>query len=494
MIRTRTLKILGLAIGLLQFAVLTGCIVPQPSGKGKVHHLKEPRTKTNYYLYLPEQYLATNGKRADGRKWPLVMTFHGMKPFDTYDRQIHEWEAEADRYGFIAVAPFMRHASVIKEYPIVRKTPQFEQDAEAVLAVMEDVFHRTEADPTRVLATGWSQGGYMAHYIVNAHPEMFTSLVVKQCNFSSEVLDPARARRYRDMPVGIFYTENDFGICREESTEAVAWYRRLGFQNLTSGVIDKYGHERMPEVAADLFAKVCGTPPRTPPTRLVRIQTDDIPAEELAKVSQHMAVAPTPRPASPRDNVNYAEAPYQRDARSNPQLVFSDSTARAIPPPPASSSQSPNRSSRIPPPLEDDAPYRADEPRWSTSRVPEYRVPPRPVANQPTPKRTPPPVAARRTVRNDIPVGLNLSTTIGLTPLMINFEVNLPNDQLRNADILWTDNGEPFASGKSGQRLLTEIGKHEIGVLVITADGMELRQSKTVTVYPRAHSSLTSSP
>lgn len=501
MIDSRILRSCKLIVCLIGFGALQGCIVPQPAGKGEVHHLQEPRTKTHYYLYLPEEYVRTNGKRADGAKWPMVITFHGMKPFDTYDRQINEWQEESDRYGFVTVAPYMYHASLVDEYPVNRKSEQFLRDADNVLAVMQDVFRRTEADPRRVLATGWSQGGYMAHYIVNEHPEMFAALVVKQCNFSAEVMDPTAARRYRDMPVGIFYTENDFGICREESIEGVAWYRRLGFRNLTSGVIDKYGHERMPEVAADLFAKVCGTPPRTPPTKLVRIQTDNIPAEELAKAGEKIAVAPASRVVRPRDNMNYAEAPYRRNApTSNPQLIFrdtptngQDAAARTVPPLP--DGITPARTNQtVPPPAVGEPTLAAAEDRYPVTRVPEYRVPPRPAPDQPTPRRTPPPVQASRTVRNDIPIGLNLSTTIGLTPLMINFSVNLPSGQLRNADILWTDNGEPFASGRSGQRLLTEVGKHEIAVLVITSDGMELRQSKTVTVYPRAHSSLTASP
>lgn len=522
MTRTWTAGWLGLCCAA---ALCGGCLVPQPAGKGKDLHLTEPQTKTAYYLYLPEDYVKTNGKRSDGGKWPLVMTFHGMKPFDTYDRQIHEWQEESDRYGFITCAPLMSHASALDPYPIDRETKAFANDVKNVLAVIQDVFRRTEADPTRVLSTGWSEGGYMAHYMANRYPSMFTCLAVKQCNFSSEIMDASRAGRYRDMPVAIFYTENDFGICRKESVEAVAWYKRQGFR-VTSGVIDSYGHERMPELAADFFAKHCGAVPKTPPKELARIRMSEIPPDALAKadVAKPIPHLPPPPPAS----VNYADSqvtPRPRTPQRTAAPVFNapeptrspDNKARRLAEVPVSPSASgraagaagldssryadvlatlagrssddarggreaagPGAAANAAP--DNDASQTLTLPRYE---LPSYRVPPRPPGTL-TPPRTRSRPPRYRPAAAETSAEVRLSTTIGLSPLLVSFEVHLPASQLGGADILWTDNGEPIANGATGQHILTEIGEHRIGVLVITEDGRELRDSQVVTVHPRS--------
>ena len=94
---------------LLLVTVLSGCAVPQRPGRGAEMHLQEPRTKAWYRLYLPEGYAERSKTgEAPSRKHPLVMTFHGMKPFDNAHSQCREWQQEADRYGFVVCAPELR--------------------------------------------------------------------------------------------------------------------------------------------------------------------------------------------------------------------------------------------------------------------------------------------------------------------------------------------------------------------------------------------------
>ena len=57
------------------------------------------------------------------------------------------------------------------------------------------------------------------------------------------LLETANVPRYRDHKVAIYYTENDFAICRRESREAARWYSANGF-DLTYAVLEKKGHER----------------------------------------------------------------------------------------------------------------------------------------------------------------------------------------------------------------------------------------------------------
>lgn len=233
--------------------------------------LREGSTNSSYWLYLPEGY---GEKRGDGgvEKYPLVMTFHGMKPFDDQNRQIREWQQEADRYGFVVVAPSLNVPALFSPLPL--DDPEhsaLRKDEQNILSIMDEVYRTVDVDPNRVLATCWSYGGYVAHFMMNRHPERFSTLVVKQSNFNASLLDASRVPEYRDHKVAVYFTENDFKICRTESQAAAKWYAANGF-DLTYAVFQEKGHERTPSVAAEFFARQLGITAKTPPEELSQLQ------------------------------------------------------------------------------------------------------------------------------------------------------------------------------------------------------------------------------
>lgn len=294
---TLKLVVRGVLAGFLMLAA--GCAVPQKPGKGMVTRRVEPTTNTGYYLYLPQDYMDNNGVRPDRQRWPLVVTIHGMNPFDTAYDQIREWQEEADRYNFIVIAPEMRTSNGISPYPL--RDPELDcvkKDEKAVLAIMDEVFRQTNADPSRVLMTSWSAGGYMAHYMVNRHSNRFTCLAVRGSNFGESLMNPGLVPRYRHMRIGIFFGENDFKICRDESIQAVEWYRRFRFP-VEAKYVTGMGHERVPQVAAAFFARHIGVTPRTPP-ELGTLVLRDIPPEELHGYSSSNSRTPLPFESSPR--------------------------------------------------------------------------------------------------------------------------------------------------------------------------------------------------
>src|SRR5262249_2702137 len=214
--------------GILVF--VTGCPVPQPSGHGRQAVITEPKTSAQYYLYLPEAYVKNDGKnpRDPNKGWPLVMTFHGMKPYDTWDRQAHEWEQEADNYGFIVCAPWLQSCDSFMEYPLRREHSYVLKDREHVIAIMDHVFATTKADPKAVLSTSFACGGYMAHYFANRFPTRFSCIATRLSNFSPDLLLESNVPLYRDDPVAIFIGDGDFPACKAESEQAVAWYKAHG--------------------------------------------------------------------------------------------------------------------------------------------------------------------------------------------------------------------------------------------------------------------------
>jgi dienelactone hydrolase len=262
----------GLALLIGALFTQTGCLVSQPHGKGEMRTVVEPTTRRTYHLYLPQSYTQLDPLARKQRRWPLVVTFHGMKPFDHAPWQVHEWEAEADRFGFIVVAPELNAPDVLAEFPLKRVHPAMKRDEEATLAIIRHVFATTEADPGNVLSTGFSSGGYMAHYMLNRHPDVFTCLAARQGNFSTSVQDPSLAPRSQRTPILIVYTENDMGICKKESQDAITWYERNGFTNVGWVRLKALGHVRTPDLAADFFGRAAGVSPLRPPSTLANRQ------------------------------------------------------------------------------------------------------------------------------------------------------------------------------------------------------------------------------
>ena len=257
-----------------------GCAVTQQPGRGKQLRLIEPKTQTGYWLYLPDDYMANNGRRADGQRWPMVVTLHGLRPYDNAVWQNREWQEEADRYGLIIVAPDLRTCdSVTMQLPL--RDPDLwyvKEDERGIIAVMDEVFRRTNADPQRVLVSSFSSGGYLAHFMLNRHPDRFSCLAVRGSNFSEDLLNPAQVPKYRDTPIGIFFGQNDIRICHEESVQAVEWYRRNRFP-VEARIVSGLGHERRPQLAAALFARTAGLTPRTPPD-LGQLVMMDVPTSD----------------------------------------------------------------------------------------------------------------------------------------------------------------------------------------------------------------------
>jgi len=83
------------------------------------------------------------------------------------------------------------------------------------------------------------------------------------------------------------------------------------------------------------------------------------------------------------------------------------------------------------------------------------------------------------------PLNMQLSAHIGISPMKLGYRVEVPDNLLRGADVLWIYDGEPLSRGFSGQRELTIPGRHKIEVLVVSKDNDIYGTSKIVTVLER---------
>jgi len=491
------------------FAGASGCAVPQKPGKGRCTREVEPETQTGYWLYLPEDYVKNNGQHSDKQLWPVVVTFHGLKPYDNANPQIREWQEEADRYGFIAIAPELRTCdSLTMQFPL-RDTslPYVQKDAKAFLAIMDEVCRRTNADPHRVLATSFSSGGYMAHYLVNRFPERFSCIAVRGSNFNEQMLNPSQVPKYRSMEVGIFFGENDFKVCQDESMDAIDWYRRRHFK-VTAKKVSGLGHERRPQTAAAFFASTIGATPKTPPQLGSLVMQDVYPAGDIRPVQRRRSIyRPPPIPPSPRSEPTGAWARRQPPSRN---LVFNSSGSSSLSPTRSAHASAAGNTSRKPSvqtgstanTASGNAPAQV-APTKTTKRAPApVRYTPRrsqtpkrrirqPYSTTPTPAPrslerktnvTPPLREQSRTTY--IPARIRVhGETVGRAPMWITLSVEMPDTLRQGASVLWTDNMTPIGSNAfQTQGLLRDAGDHRIRARIITADDRKIILEETIKV------------
>jgi len=288
-----------LLLVIIGLAPHAGCAVHQPRGQGEYARIQEPITGAWYHLYLPVDYVKSGGRLPgpETHRWPLIMTFHGMKPYDNALPQEREWEEQADIYGYIVCAPELRTCDSFMEFPLTKEHGYVLEDKRNVLAIMDHIFATTDADPEKVLSTSWSSGGYLAHYFVNRYPSRFSCIATRLSNFSAKLMVEDNVPLYRDrVPVAIFIGDGDFSACKRESQEAAAWYLARDFHVLRALMIDNMGHRRIPQTAAAFFAEQIGIHPHRPTEAAKAVATVlmteyNPPRELIAKFSPGIRVA-----------------------------------------------------------------------------------------------------------------------------------------------------------------------------------------------------------
>ena len=460
-----------------------GCAVPQKPGRGIQKRLIEPGTQTAYWLYLPEDYVARDGQHPHNERWPMVVTLHGLKPYDNALWQCQEWQEEADRYGLIIVAPNLRTCDSLRmQLPLRDPTlPYVRQDEEAIFAIMSEVFQRTNADPHRVLMTSFSSGGYLAHYLVNRHPHRFSVLAVRGSNFNRRLMLASQVARYRDMPIGIFFGENDIAICRRENLDAIAWYRSHRF-DVEARMVQGLGHERRPQFAAAMFARASNLTPKTPPD-LGSVVMLDVPVGRRMDISTQGRTR-TELPATAATGV-------QRSADfASPATTHRDRDTQAR------DEQRPEDTFQPSMAMPPRATYRATPPEQSptpgaaTPRRPHMQPYSTPPARNPVdegPSRVAPPVL-RGNLRTESPPGNDTWIRVvhrdgTEAPMWMTVQLDLPSEIRDGAHIQWKKNADPLQeAGRRARILFDHGGSHIISAHIVTADDRTLTATRMLYI------------
>lgn len=202
----------------------------------------EAVTARRYVLYVPLGY---DSSRAYG----LVISSHGTGqngdtemdatgPNSCCDRGTPTWPALAEEHQVIVACPDMTGAYGSPGNQLASgQLGQLAADDNAIVRICAEIQAEYHVNSDRILLTGFSGGGHVAHYVGLRHPELFRAVCARHGNFNvEETPSPLPAHALR-MPVYLFTGVNDpvYG-----TNEAIAWYTAQGFELVDSEVFPAY--------------------------------------------------------------------------------------------------------------------------------------------------------------------------------------------------------------------------------------------------------------
>jgi poly(3-hydroxybutyrate) depolymerase len=222
---------------------LTGCPVPQDQ-RTPVQQRLETNTCTGrqYYIYVPSNY-------SHNRAWPVVVTCHGSHPYDIAEMHIREWKMLGERYGCIIIAPELDATDgIVGDGPVSGML----FNEKLILSILAELSYRYNIDRANIMITGFSGGGFPTYFVGLRHPDVFSVIAARNCNFSRPNLDSWFAAEANKTPVLVYYGDHDAGPIQTQSENAIHYLRSQGFAVQTT-IVPNCGHERHPEYAMDFF-------------------------------------------------------------------------------------------------------------------------------------------------------------------------------------------------------------------------------------------------
>ncbi len=236
--------------------VVTGCPQP-PHPPTPIDPWSEidPVTGRKFWIYVPTTY------RHD-RAMPLIVSCHGSPPFDVAEHHVREWKWLAERYGCIAVAPSMVGTDgILGAGPVSAMLA----NEDVILSVISSLGYRYNIDRANIMITGFSGGGFPTYWVGLRHPEIFSVIVARSCNFNRGNLDGWFPRNAAKRPILVYWGENEPSPIVYQSERAVAYLRSRGYV-VDTQLIPGISHTRRPKWAMAFFLKNLRPPRPSLPT------------------------------------------------------------------------------------------------------------------------------------------------------------------------------------------------------------------------------------
>jgi poly(3-hydroxybutyrate) depolymerase len=223
---------------------LTGCEVTQPQNTPVSQRLEtNAATGRQYYIYVPSNY-------THDRAWPVIVTCHGSHPYDVADMHIREWKMLGERYGCIVIAPELDATDgIVGDGPVLGMLA----DEKLILSILAELSYRYNIDRANIMITGFSGGGFPTYFVGLRHPDIFSVIAARSCNFSRINLDGWFTAESIKTPIIVYYGDHDAGPIQSQSENAIHYLRFERGMPVQTAIVPNCGHERHPEYAMKFF-------------------------------------------------------------------------------------------------------------------------------------------------------------------------------------------------------------------------------------------------
>ena len=233
------------SIALSAASLMCGCAVTQSQDTPvQQRHELDPSTGRGYWIYVPSTY-------NHSRPAPVIVSCHGTPPYDIAEHHIREWKMLGEQNGCIIICPeLVATDGIIGDGPIVGMLT----DERYILSILSTLGYRYNIDRANIMITGFSGGGFPTYWVGLRHPEIFSVVAARNCDFNEGNLDGWYPPEALNTDVLVYYGQNDPGAIQGQSENAIRYLRSKGFK-VEWRTIPGAGHERHPEVAMEFFRR-----------------------------------------------------------------------------------------------------------------------------------------------------------------------------------------------------------------------------------------------
>jgi len=187
---------------LVLVGTMGGCAVTQPQNTPvRQRYEIDPSTGRGFWIYVPSTY-------REDRPAPLIVSCHGTPPYDVAEHHIREWKMLGEQNGCIVVAPeLIATDGLIGDGPIVGML----SCERYILSLISMLGYRYNIDRANVMITGFSGGGFPTYWVGLRHPDVFSVVAARNCNFSQANLDGWYPPEAKQTAIIVYYGQNDPG-------------------------------------------------------------------------------------------------------------------------------------------------------------------------------------------------------------------------------------------------------------------------------------------
>lgn len=230
---------------LVLVCLAAGCEVPPTPDTPVSYHLEtDPASGRAYFLYVPSTY-------REDRAIPVVITCHGTPPFDVAEHHIREWKWYGEQNGMIVIAPTLEATDgILGDGPLVGMIA----NERYILSILSSLSYRYNIDRANVMIDGFSGGGFPAYWVGLRHPDIFSCVSARNCNFSEGNLDGWYPPEATTVNVLVLFGENDPGAIVHQSQNAIRFLASRGF-TVEKLMVPGLGHQRRPDLAVEFFRR-----------------------------------------------------------------------------------------------------------------------------------------------------------------------------------------------------------------------------------------------